>query len=339
MLDLPTPVLAYIHTLTIANYSPAYLLVKKDGGLYTWGGKLAKYGVTNLQKGEYVGKQVFFLEGLLPLEGSPIFLPCIKIDEGICADVHLFPGDEGDWVLLLDATLEAKQRSLIQQKGNDLSLLRQEQAGILNQYLGRDITENLGQKIHTLQVRGERRDVTILLANICGFTSYSKNNPPDIVFKTLNLYVSTMTQLILDEGGMVDKIVGDTVMAYFGILPSTESPPTQAIKAALRMFEAVRDIGEVWQVDNSSAFEIGIGVTSGPVTLGIVNNKKRQILSAIGYHVNLAMHLKSQAFLSEILIDENTFNRINSMQKYFAEITLLEQGMGEPVRIYSHVMK
>lgn len=339
MLDLPDPVLEYIHSLTVANYSPAYLLVRKDGGLYTWGGNLAKYGVTDLRKGEYVGKQVCFLEGLLPLEGSPIFLPCIKVEDGLSADVHLFPGDEGDWVLLLDVTLEAKQRSLIQQKGNDLSLLQQKQAGILNQYLGKDITENLAQKIHTLQVRGERRDVTILLANICGFTSYSENNPPEVVFKTLNLYISTMTQPILDEGGMVDKIVGDTVMAFFGILPSTELPPNQAIKAALRMIEAVRDVDKVWQANNLSALDIGIGIASGSVSLGIIGNINRRIFSAIGYHVNLAMRLKNQALLNEILIDENTFVRINNMQKYFNATTLLDKGMVEQVRIYSHIVK
>ena len=91
MLDLPAVVLDYIHTLTVENRSPAYLLVEKDGCLSRWGGKLAAYGVTHLQKGDYVGQQVFFLEGLLPLDGSPMFLPCIKTKDGLCADVHLVP--------------------------------------------------------------------------------------------------------------------------------------------------------------------------------------------------------------------------------------------------------
>lgn len=133
MLDLPAPVLDYIHRLTVDNRSPAYLLVEKDGCLSRWGGKLAAYGVTNLQKGEHVGKQVVFLEGLFPLNGVSIFLPCIKMEDGLAADVHLIPGDEGDWVLLLDATLEEDQRSLIQQKVNDLSLLQEKQSKILNQ--------------------------------------------------------------------------------------------------------------------------------------------------------------------------------------------------------------
>ncbi len=126
-------------------------------------------------------------------------------------------------------------------------------------------------------------------------------------------------------------------MALFGVLPSTESPPTQAIKAALRMIESVRDVGKVRQADNLSALDIGIGIASGSVALGIIGNKDNRTFSAIGYHVNLAVLIENQARPNEILIDENTFDRINSMQKYFSATTLLLQGMVEPSRIYSYL--
>ncbi len=133
MLDIPTPVVAYTHALMLETRSLAYLLVKKDGCLADWGGKLAAYGFTNLQRGENVGQQVFFLEGLLPLDNFPLFLPCVKTEYGLCADVHLFPAKEGDWVLLLDATLEEKQQRLIQQYINDVSLLKEKLVRVLNQ--------------------------------------------------------------------------------------------------------------------------------------------------------------------------------------------------------------
>jgi hypothetical protein len=117
----------------VETRSLAYLLVNKDGCLSAWGGKLAAYGVQNLQKDESVGQQVFFLEGLLPLDDFPLFLPRIKTEYGICADVHLFPSEEGDWVLLLDATLEEMQLSLIQQQTNNSILIQEKLAKILNQ--------------------------------------------------------------------------------------------------------------------------------------------------------------------------------------------------------------
>lgn len=133
MLNIPNPIIAYLVTLMLDNRSLAYLLVQKDGCLSAWGGKLADYGVTNLEKGLNIGQQIFFLEGLLPLDDFPLFLPRLKTEDGICADVHLFPSEEGDWILLLDATLDEMQLSLIQQQANDSILLQEKLTRILNQ--------------------------------------------------------------------------------------------------------------------------------------------------------------------------------------------------------------
>ncbi|BAZ49975.1 hypothetical protein NIES4103_25880 [Nostoc sp. NIES-4103] len=133
MVDIPAPVIHYIVNFLQEARSLAYLLVNKDGSLLAWGGKLAEFGITNLRKGENVGEQVFFLEGLLPLDDIPLFLPLIKTEYGICTDIHIFPSDEGDWVLLLDSTWNEKQLSLIQQITNDCSLLQEKLTKISNQ--------------------------------------------------------------------------------------------------------------------------------------------------------------------------------------------------------------
>ncbi|PAX60461.1 hypothetical protein [Brunnivagina elsteri] len=133
MLNVPTSVITYVINLMLEHRSLAYLLVKKDGCLLSWGGKLANYGVKNLKKGEDIGQQIFFLEGLLPLDNSPLFLACLKTGDGICADIHLFPSSEGDWVLFLDATVDEMQLSLIQQQANEFVLEHEKVTRILNQ--------------------------------------------------------------------------------------------------------------------------------------------------------------------------------------------------------------
>lgn len=133
MLDVPPAVVTYVLTFMLEQLSLAYLLVSKDGCLLTWGGKLSAYGVTNLQKGANVEEQIFFLEGLLPLDHLPLFLPRMKTEYGICADVHIFPTEEGDWVLLLDATKDELQLSVIQQQVNDSSLFQEKLLKIFNQ--------------------------------------------------------------------------------------------------------------------------------------------------------------------------------------------------------------
>jgi hypothetical protein len=133
MLEIPESIIVYIINLMLESRSLAYLLIGKDGNPLIWGGKLATYGIMELRKNENIGQQIFFLEGLLPLDDSPIFLPKVKSEEGISADVHIFPSSEGDWVLLLDATLDEMQLFLIQQLAYDSMLFRDKVIKILKQ--------------------------------------------------------------------------------------------------------------------------------------------------------------------------------------------------------------
>lgn len=133
MADIPHAVIKYIIQFIIEERSLAYLLVKKDGSLLAWGGKLADYGITNLRQGVQVCEQVFFLEGLLPLDDSPLFLPLVKIEVGICLDIHIFSSTEGDWVLLLDSILDNNHLSAMQQEANNAILLQEKSTKLVNQ--------------------------------------------------------------------------------------------------------------------------------------------------------------------------------------------------------------
>ncbi len=123
-MDIPLPVNGYLINFMRESRSLAYLFIDKNGCLDSWGGKLHQYGIANLHRGEDATQQIFFLEGLLPLDGFPLFLPCLKTEPGICADVHLFPEKEGDWVLLLDATWDEMQIFKVQQELNSACLLQ-----------------------------------------------------------------------------------------------------------------------------------------------------------------------------------------------------------------------
>ena len=122
MAEMPAPVFAYLNRLATEQRSPAFLLADEQGRLSDWGGSLVDYGIFDLQAGQPVGEQIYFLEGLLPLEGTSMVLPCLQTDSGRVADLHLFPTEAGDCALLLDATLEEFQQRLMQQKGNEASL-------------------------------------------------------------------------------------------------------------------------------------------------------------------------------------------------------------------------
>lgn len=156
MPSLPSSISDFMLKLVADTRTPAFLLVANDGRLSEWGGDLKSYGIEDLRKDKPVGEQVFFLEGMLPLDTSPMFLPYVKTDSGLSADVYLFNNEEGNWVLLLDATWEARKRKAIQQKANDLSLFVVEQ---------QKVGEELQQAKDELEEIVERRTHALAKAN------------------------------------------------------------------------------------------------------------------------------------------------------------------------------
>ena len=298
------------------------------------GGDPNFYGIRDLSPGDSVGDRIMFLDGFFPMDECPLLLSCIQTESSVSADVHIFLSGEDCWVLLLDATEKEAQRVVLQQKANELSLLRDKHAKILDQYLGKEIADRLVQL--NIREAGESKHVSILFADICGFTSYSETHSPEDVFRQLNTYLTYMIQAVLDEGGIIDKIIGDAVMAIFGVLPSSLPPPVLAVKAALRMQDEIRNLNQDRVLQNQDTFEISIGIATGQVFLGILGSKNRRTLSAIGHYVNLASRLEGQARNCEILIDKNTFKEIPDFVKSFSKTRLTLKGIREPVDVFSH---
>ena len=154
MSELPGAVVEYLRGLTIERRSPAYLLVDRSGRLVEWSGTL-DYGLYGLVKDKPVTEQVYFLEGLLPLGDRPIVLPCVSTSSGWPAEIHLFAGADGDWVVLLDAKTEERQRWMLQEKADELALLKDRQAKLI---------EELDAFAHTVA-----HDLKGPLTNIIGF--------------------------------------------------------------------------------------------------------------------------------------------------------------------------
>lgn len=133
MPTLPASVLKHLLKTTVADRAPAYLCVSPEGRLNHWGGPLPAYGIENLQSGQPIAAQVLFLEGLLPLDGTELFLPHLKTDSGGCTDVYLFSDEACDWVVLLDATANEQQTQQLQQCRNQIDLLRSTQAQAMSE--------------------------------------------------------------------------------------------------------------------------------------------------------------------------------------------------------------
>lgn len=147
--DLPLSVKGYMQGVCINARHPAYLLVS-DGCLVRKGGDCAYYGMKDLSKDMVISDKMSFIEGTLPLKGEPVFLPLLCLGKDKYAEVHLFPSEEGDWILFLDATETARRHTIVQQNTNDLSLLRAQQERMLEEI--RNSNSNLLAILDELQL-------------------------------------------------------------------------------------------------------------------------------------------------------------------------------------------
>lgn len=152
------------------------------------------------------------------------------------------------------------------------------------------------------RLRNEKKRISVLFCDLVGFTSYSEEKKPEMVIDDLNKFLSAMESVILTYWGHIDKYLGDGVMCEFGAPNDFDNHSLQAVLAGIKMQEKITKIDLPWHM------RIGIG--SGSCITGLIGHKRR-IYTAIGDVVNVASRLEQICAPQKILIDEETYNKVN----------------------------
>jgi class 3 adenylate cyclase len=205
------------------------------------------------------------------------------------------------------------------------------QSRTLDQYLEREVAERLDEGLAAVAASGQKRELSILFADIRGFTRFSEANPPETVFETLNIYLGAMIPPVLDQRGMLDKVIGDEIMALFGMAPADVPAPLLAVRAAHRMLSDVSRLNYQRDRKGLPVLFVGIGIATGPVSLGVLGSNSRRWVTVIGNHVNLASRLQSHANANQVLVDSNTFRALGDQGKGFNERFVELKGYSAPV--------
>lgn len=308
--------------------------VEGSGEILSIGGEKSFFGLDRLQTGSQVEDHFDFLIDLFDSATLPLNLPVMEMPSGYPADVHIFSAGGSIWILMLSAIEKKEQRQLFRQNINDLSLSRHRQSKILNQYLGKEVVERLEQGIENVETSGERRNLTIMFADIRGFTAYSEKSKSEEVFKALNTYLGAMIPAILEQRGVLDKIIGDEVMAIFGMLEENSDAPNDALSAAIQMLTAVEQLNRERARLEDTQLGVGIGIATGPVSLGVLGSEDRKSITVIGNHVNLAARLQGQASASHLIVDSSTYHAISQHKSTFTPQHLSLKGYSELKEVY-----
>jgi len=181
----------------------------------------------------------------------------------------------------------------------------------LSRYVGRNVLDKLISSKDDFMFENERREVTVLFADIRSFTSISERMLAEEVVHMLNEYFTAMVDVIFKNNGILDKFVGDEIMATFGLLSSDENPPYHnAVKTALEMQAATEKLMKSRALSGKETFQIGIGINTGNAIVGNVGSRNRMDYTVIGDCVNTAARLQGLAEGGEIIVGFETYERI-----------------------------
>jgi len=168
------------------------------------------------------------------------------------------------------------------------------------------VVKQLLENPNSFRLGGANQTITVLFADIRGFTAFSENENPEKVVGLLNLYFSAMTEIIFEHGGTLDKYIGDELMALFGAPTATPDDAKNAVKAAVAMEQRLVGLNDELVALGFSKVAVGIGLHTGEATVGYIGSERRSEYTAIGDTVNLASRLQSNSVGGQILISEAT---------------------------------
>ena len=160
-------------------------------------------------------------------------------------------------------------------------------------YLAPSVIKGLLKDPSKLKLGGERREITILFSDVRNFTTISEGLEPEKLVGLMNEYFTKMTDIIIEEGGLVDKYIGDAIMAFFGAPADQPDHAERACNAAVKMQAAVAELAPVWKGRYGiSEFKAGIGINTGTAHVGNMGSLRRFNYTAIGDSVNVASRLE-----------------------------------------------
>ena len=208
-------------------------------------------------------------------------------------------------------------------------------------YLSPDMVEELQKDPSKLKLGGERKEMTFMFMDICGFTpiseAYKNKDDPEGLVELINKFLDVQTKIIINNRGTIDKYMGDCIMAFWNAPVDCENHADLAVKSAEEVLIATKELNEELAPLNLPPINVGIGISTGECIVGNMGSEIRFDYSVIGDAVNLGARLEGQTRNYEgvdLLLSERTYQCCPD--RAFREVDrILVKGKSEKVRIYT----
>lgn len=206
----------------------------------------------------------------------------------------------------------------------------------MGKYISNDVMQCVVRDIDSLKLGGKRANVTVLFADIRGFTSMSENMSAEEVTVILNEYFAEVEPIITKYNGVINKFIGDAVMAIFGEPIQDKNHAINAVKCANEMIEKVDELQKKWLKEGKPKIEIGVGINTGEAFVGNIGSEMRLEYTVIGDMVNLASRIESynKVYKTRFLISSTTYEQVRDIADVIKISEVSIRGKAKRLNIY-----
>lgn len=201
-------------------------------------------------------------------------------------------------------------------------------------YLSDDIVNVILESPEGTQPGGEKREVTILMSDLRGFSGITDRLPAESVVTLLNMYLEVMTEVIFKHNGTIDEFTGDGILAVFGAPLQQPHHARQAVASALEMQLAMKLVNEKNRAMGLPELEMGIGINTGELVVGNIGSTKRMKYGVVGVDVNMTARIESYTSGGQIFISKSTKDKCGSILDINRSMEVRPKGVDEPITIY-----
>ena len=243
---------------------------------------------------------------LFPVSGAIIYLIAVYI---AFSSNQVFPITPAMFAIVMSLLLAYSLRSYHEKYS------KQEIIKMPGQYVSPNVLTTVIDSQENVQAEiGSTESLSILFADIRGFTTISESLEANKIVDLLNIYFSDMAKVILEHNGTLDKFIGDRIMAFWGAPLKTLDHPRLAVESAIAMHKRLQHTNEVLREKNYPSIEVGIGIHSGEVVLGNIGSEMKLAYTVIGESVNLASSLEclTRVYGCPLIISEDTWSAVRS---------------------------
>ncbi len=201
-------------------------------------------------------------------------------------------------------------------------------------YFAPNVAAEIAQQQAAVKLGGEKRPLTILFSDIRGFTTLAEGMTPDGIARVLTEYFSEMVDIIFEHSGTLDKFIGDAIMALWGAPIAHDDDPDRAMRAAIAMQRALRELNDSWLAADQPEIGVGIGINYGEAFAGNIGSHRRLEYTVIGDSVNVASRLCSRASKGQILISQPFYEQLREKPPVRQLDPMRVKNRKEPVAVY-----